>query len=126
MGPRWPSTSRVCSKAKSPTRASRSARANRAEVSAPPAPEKEQKNSQSRFRFRPPLRPTFGFRLLPPGGASTYLRSVLRASRTLSKTPLAGQVVGGRIVRNLRVLSAATPSRKLWKGEPEGETSFPL
>ena len=36
-------------------------------------------HSPSRFRFRPPLRLTFGFRLLPPGEASSYLRSVLGA-----------------------------------------------
>src|SRR5205809_5033132 len=33
--------------------------------------------SPSRFRFRPPDPLTFGFRLLPPVPASTYLRSVL-------------------------------------------------
>ena len=43
----------------------------------------DQKNSPSRFRFRPPLRPTFGFRLRPPGGASTYSRSVLGARGNL-------------------------------------------
>src|SRR5437762_10329596 len=41
------------------------------------------KNSPSRFRFRPPCRLAFGFRLPPPGWASTYSRSVLGASRTL-------------------------------------------
>src|SRR6266550_5181663 len=45
--------------------------------------ELDQKNSPSRFRFRPPFRPTFGFRLRPPGWASTYSRSVLGASGTL-------------------------------------------
>jgi hypothetical protein len=35
--------------------------------------------SPSRFRFRPPLSLTIGFRLLPSRSASTYLRSVLGA-----------------------------------------------
>ena len=41
------------------------------------------KNSPSRWRFRPPLPRTFGFRLLPSGAASTYSRSVLGARRNL-------------------------------------------
>ena len=45
--------------------------------------ELDQKNSPSRFRFRPPCRPTFGFRLRPPGWASTYSRSVLGANGTV-------------------------------------------
>jgi hypothetical protein len=44
---------------------------------------RDQKNSPSRFRFRPPCRPTFGFRLRPPGWASTYSRSVLGANGTV-------------------------------------------
>src|SRR6266571_1225291 len=81
------------------------------------------KNSRSRFRFRPPLRPTFGFRLQPPGGASTYLRSVLRASRTLCVTPLAGQGAAGEIVRNLRGERSNRQGRPLlsrvrYAGEP--------
>src|SRR5205085_12118801 len=34
-------------------------------------------------RFRPPLRPTFRFRVVPPGEASSYSRPVLGASGTL-------------------------------------------
>src|SRR5207249_2325976 len=37
-------------------------------------------SSSSRSRFRPPRLLTFGFRLRPPGGASTYSRPVLDAS----------------------------------------------
>ena len=44
----------------------------------------DQRNSPSRFRFRPPLPLTFPFRVLPPDSVSTYLRSVLGASRTLT------------------------------------------
>ena len=41
------------------------------------------KNSPSRWRFRPPSPRTFGFRLRPPGAASTYSRSVLGARANL-------------------------------------------
>ena len=40
-------------------------------------------HSPSRFRFRPPNPLTFGFRLRPSSGASTYLRPVLGAIGTL-------------------------------------------
>ena len=43
----------------------------------------DQKNSPSRLRFRPLNRPTFGFRLRPPGWASIYSRSVLGARGTV-------------------------------------------
>jgi hypothetical protein len=43
------------------------------------------KNSPSRFRFRPPLPLTFPFRVLPSDSASTYSRSVLGASSTLTR-----------------------------------------
>src|SRR5205823_14799787 len=45
---------------------------------------RDQKNSPSRFRFRPPLPLTFPFRVLPSDSVSTYLRSVLGASSTLT------------------------------------------
>jgi hypothetical protein len=45
---------------------------------------RDQKNSPSRFRFRPPLPLTFPFRVLPSDSASTYLRSVLGARRRLT------------------------------------------
>ena len=60
------------------------------------------KNSPSRFRFRPPFPPAFGFRLLPPGWASVYLRSVLGARGRLG---LEGRVRKGsesETFRNLR------------------------
>src|SRR6478735_10600579 len=44
----------------------------------------DQKNSPSRFRFRPPVALTFGFRLLPSPLASTYSRSVLGANGNLA------------------------------------------
>src|SRR3954467_11105227 len=50
-----------------------------------PARRRDQKNSPSRFRFRPPLPLTFPFRVLPSDSVSTYLRSVLGASRTLTR-----------------------------------------
>ena len=45
----------------------------------------DQKNSPSRFRFRPPLPLTFPFRVLPSDSVSTYLRSVLGANSTLTR-----------------------------------------
>src|SRR5579884_2891930 len=42
------------------------------------------KSSPSRWRFRPPLPRTFGFRLLPSGAASVYSRSVLGARGKLT------------------------------------------
>lgn len=48
-------------------------------------PEAGPKNSASRFRFRPPLPLTFPFRVLPSDSVSTYLRSVLAASSTLTR-----------------------------------------
>src|SRR6266480_2072525 len=45
----------------------------------------DHKNSPSRFRFRPPLPLTFPFRVLPSDSVSTYLRSVLGASTTLTR-----------------------------------------
>jgi hypothetical protein len=48
------------------------------------APRGTKKNSPSRFRFRPPFPLTFAFRLLPSDSVSTYLRSVLGASRNLT------------------------------------------
>ena len=47
----------------------------------------DQKNSPSRFRFRPPFPLTFPFRVLPSDSVSTYLRSVLGASSTLTSAP---------------------------------------
>src|SRR5205807_1381594 len=44
----------------------------------------DQKNSPSRFRFRPPLPLTFPLRVLPSDSVSTYLRSVLGASSNLT------------------------------------------
>jgi hypothetical protein len=50
-----------------------------------PARGRDQKNSPSRFRFRPPLPLTFPFRVLPSDSVSTYLRSVLGARGTLTR-----------------------------------------
>ena len=49
-----------------------------------PAHRRDQKNSPSRFRFRPPLPLTFPLRVLPSDSVSTYLRSVLGAMSTLT------------------------------------------
>ena len=49
-----------------------------------PARGRDQKNSPSRFRFRPPLPLTFPLRVLPSDSVSTYLRSVLGAISTLT------------------------------------------
>jgi hypothetical protein len=49
--------------------------------SRPPA--RDQKNSPSRLRFRPPPPLTFAFRLRPSVSVSTYLRSVLGARANL-------------------------------------------
>jgi len=49
-----------------------------------PARGRDQKNSPSRFRFRPPLPLTFPLRVLPSDSVSTYSRSVLGASSTLT------------------------------------------
>jgi hypothetical protein len=44
----------------------------------------DQKSSPSRLRFRPPPPLTFPFRVLPSGATSSYSRSVLGASSTLT------------------------------------------
>ncbi len=44
---------------------------------------RDQKNSPSRFRFRPPLPLTFPLRVLPSDSVSIYSRSVLGASSKL-------------------------------------------
>ena len=75
---------------------------------APPETASDQKNSPSRFRFRPPLRPTFGFRLRPPGGASTYSRSVLGASGNLDGPQGLRKPVAGSVPRNLRKVHFST------------------
>src|SRR6266545_5842916 len=51
------------------------------------APRRRPFHSPSRSRFRPPNPLTFGFRLRPPGGASTYSRPVLGAIGTLGALP---------------------------------------
>jgi len=58
--------------------------------------------SPSRFRFRPPDPLTFGFRLLPPVPASTYLRSVLGASGNLGEDLAPGKRSDIRKARNLQ------------------------
>src|SRR5690348_3053703 len=58
-----------------------------------PAARETKKNSPSRWRFRPPPRGTVGFRLEPPGAASTYSRSVLGATGKL-----VGLAAGGKCV----------------------------
>src|SRR2546421_1177232 len=67
-----------------PTVGQRVVQLERALKSRNPARGRDQKNSPSRFRFRPPLPLTFPFRVLPSDSVSTYLRSVLGASSTLT------------------------------------------
>jgi hypothetical protein len=50
-----------------------------------PARGRDQKNSPSQFRFRPPFPLTFPLRVLPSDSVSTYLRSVLGAITTLTR-----------------------------------------
>jgi hypothetical protein len=45
------------------------------------------RDSPNPFRFRPPLRPTFRFRVPPPGVASSYSRSVLGAAKLYRSSP---------------------------------------
>src|SRR5689334_18653059 len=54
----------------------------------------DQKYSPSRWRFRPPHRLTFRFRVLPSGGASSYSRSVLGASGNLTMATGPGKTLG--------------------------------
>jgi hypothetical protein len=61
-----------------------SCRLTRLQKDESPARGRDQKNSPSRFRFRPPLPLTFPFRVLPSDSVSTYLRSVLGASSNLT------------------------------------------
>ena len=56
---------------------------NDADRASPPAPALDQKNSPSRFPFRPPLSMTFPLRVLPSNSASTYSGSVLGARGNL-------------------------------------------
>jgi len=51
-------------------------------------PNRGQKNSPSRWRFRPPNLLAFRFRVPPPGPASTYSRSVLGAKGTIGAAAL--------------------------------------
>src|SRR5437867_4419218 len=59
----------------------------------PAMPEIGPKTRRAGCRFRPPLRRTFGFRLLPTGEASSYSRPVLGASGTLGVRAISVQVV---------------------------------
>src|SRR5262245_42810875 len=75
--------------------------------------------SPSRFRFRPPDPLTFGFRLLPPVPASTYLRSVLGANGNLGEDLAAGKRSERRKRRNLQEFNCPhfhSRPCSLWKG----------
>ena len=65
-------------------------------------------SSPSRLRFRPPSRPTFRFRVQPPGLASLYSRSVLGADENLEKgiVLVKGLECGGS--QSAQILCAAT------------------
>src|SRR5581483_5600398 len=62
-------------------------------------------NSPSRWRFRPPLPGTFGFRLRPSGAASTYSRSVLGARANVRRRPRSDKPRPSRFCRILRALN---------------------
>jgi hypothetical protein len=68
----------------------------------------DQKNSPSRFRFRPPVALTFGFRLLPSPLASTYSRPVLGASGNLAVVKGSIKSVRGGKNRYLRIFQFST------------------
>jgi hypothetical protein len=68
----------------------------------------DQKNSPSRFRFRPPVALTFGFRLLPSPLASTYSRPVLGASGNLAMVKGSIKSLGGGKNRYLRAFQFST------------------
>src|SRR5712692_910268 len=71
-------------------------------------PREEPLHSPSRSPFRPPHPLTFGFRLRPSSGASTYSGSVLGASGTLGGTAVAVQGLEKRTVRTLRTFLFST------------------
>src|SRR6266404_5052820 len=66
---------------------------------------RDQKNSPSRLRFRPPNRLTFRFRVRPLGSASTYLRSVVGAEGNLVDAKVSVQVRPQEKTRSLRGLA---------------------
>src|SRR5215218_9506225 len=68
----------------------------------PPATERDQKNSPSRFPFRPPLSLTVPLRVVPSNSASTYFGSVLGARRNLGAGQGRHKGVKRRRGRNLR------------------------
>src|SRR3954462_6741345 len=75
-------------------------------------------NSPNRFRFRPPHRLTFGFRLVPPGRASIYLRSVLGARGNLEPPDPSGKPVNGSSGRKRALFAAndfSTYPQCLWE-----------
>src|SRR5438552_11888474 len=65
-------------------------------------------HSPSRSPFRPPRPLTFGFRLQPSSGASTYSDSVLGASRTLRAIAVWVQVLEKGTSRTLRTFLFST------------------
>jgi hypothetical protein len=67
-----------------------------------PAGARDQKNSPSRFPFRPPFSLTFPLRVLPSNSASTYSGSVLGARSNLGALPVPIKGLEPRRVRNLR------------------------
>ena len=74
-------------------------------------------DSPSRFRFRPPHRLTFGFRLVPPGRASSYLRSVLGARGNLERSDHSDKAVNGAPARKKALFATndfSTYPQSLW------------
>ena len=74
-------------------------------------------DSPSRWRFRPPSRLAFRFRVRPLGSASTYSRSVLGAGANLLRRPRRFKPSTPRKARSLRARRAGR--RMARKGTPE-------
>ncbi len=90
---------------------------------------RDQKNSPSRFRFRPPLPLTFPLRVLPSDLASTYSRSVLGASTKLRDARHAckwsGSAMAAICVKfNFQHFHSNSCSlwKTLWKGQRRANT----
>src|SRR5437773_261774 len=82
------------------------------------------KSAPSRWRFRPPSPSTLSFRLLPPGAASTYSRSVLGAGVNLRITRSPCKAVARQKACSLRERIRPHFHRcrvDLWKARDTGE-----
>jgi hypothetical protein len=84
------------------------------------------RNSSSRWRFRPPRRLTFRFRVQPSGGASSYSRSVLDAGGNLGASHTARKGVENLFVALCGVRVGVGRDADLQASRaPRGRTSEP-